>query len=168
MPFTISHAVIAPPLAKLSRNTLPIAALAIGSMTPIFIAYLQCNQYADSSMEGAFLPNLALGYFSHLVFTLPTCGLPFFWYQHDLKLDSFRHFFSFFIGIIIALLIGTATHLIWDGLPTQTLELLFSRLFIANCSLVWPPYPLHRIFNSVHLLWHYLFRLDEYSLLSAP
>ncbi|MFX5472269.1 DUF4184 family protein, partial [Acinetobacter baumannii] len=27
MPFTISHAVIAPPLAKLSRNTLPIAAL---------------------------------------------------------------------------------------------------------------------------------------------
>jgi hypothetical protein len=37
MPFTISHAVLAPPLAKLSGDRLPIAAIAIGSMTPIFI-----------------------------------------------------------------------------------------------------------------------------------
>ncbi len=41
MPFTISHAVIAPPIAKLSRNNLPIAALAIGSMTPDLYRLLQ-------------------------------------------------------------------------------------------------------------------------------
>ena len=34
MPFTLSHAVLAPPLARLSRGHLPIAALAIGCMTP--------------------------------------------------------------------------------------------------------------------------------------
>ena len=34
MPFTLSHAILAPPLSKLSGNRLPIAALAIGTMTP--------------------------------------------------------------------------------------------------------------------------------------
>jgi hypothetical protein len=37
MPFTLSHAVLAPPLAKLSRHTLPTAALAIGCMVPDLI-----------------------------------------------------------------------------------------------------------------------------------
>ncbi|WP_416172827.1 DUF4184 family protein, partial [Escherichia coli] len=34
MPFTLSHAILAPPIAKLSDQRLPVAALAIGCMTP--------------------------------------------------------------------------------------------------------------------------------------
>jgi len=44
MPFTISHAVLAPPLAKLSGDRLPIAAIAIGSMTPdLYRLFTQAN-----------------------------------------------------------------------------------------------------------------------------
>ncbi|HCL58892.1 MAG TPA: DUF4184 domain-containing protein, partial [Acinetobacter sp.] len=34
MPFTLSHAVLAPPISYLTGNRLPVAALAIGSMVP--------------------------------------------------------------------------------------------------------------------------------------
>ena len=34
MPFTISHAVLAPPISKLTGHALPVAALAIGCMVP--------------------------------------------------------------------------------------------------------------------------------------
>ena len=49
-------------------------------------------------MEGAFLPKpcIRVIILCHLVFTLPTCGLPFLGIQHDLKLDSFRHFLAFY------------------------------------------------------------------------
>ncbi len=65
MPFTISHAVIAPPLAKLSRNTLPIAALAIGSMTPdLYRLFTMQSGMLTHQWKGLFYPNLALGYYS--------------------------------------------------------------------------------------------------------
>ena len=44
MPFTISHAVLAPPLSKLSGGRLPIAALAIGCMVPdLFRLFTNAN-----------------------------------------------------------------------------------------------------------------------------
>lgn len=49
-------------------------------------------------MEGAFLPNLALGLlFSAIWYLLYRPVLYRFWYQHDLKLDSFRLFLAFLL-----------------------------------------------------------------------
>ncbi len=96
MPFTISHAVIATPLAKLSRNTLPIAALAIGSMTPdLYRLFTMQSGMLTHQWKGLFYPNLALGLlFSAIWYLLyRPVVYRFFGIQHDLKLDSFRHFF---------------------------------------------------------------------------
>ena len=55
MPFTLSHAVLAPPLAKLSGNRLPLAALAIGCMVPdlirLFVADAAGNNARKTKTE---------------------------------------------------------------------------------------------------------------------
>ncbi|WP_151731170.1 DUF4184 family protein, partial [Acinetobacter seifertii] len=91
MPFTISHAVIAPPIAKLSRNTLPIAALAIGSMTPdLYRLFTVQSSMLTHQWKGLLYPNLALGLlFCAIWYVLYRPAVyRFFGIQHDLKLDS--------------------------------------------------------------------------------
>ncbi len=81
MPFTISHAVIAPPLSKLSRNTLPVAALAIGSMTPdLYRLFTMQSGMLTHQWKGLIYPNLTLGliFLCYLVLSISTCNLPFF------------------------------------------------------------------------------------------
>ncbi|MGO3383513.1 MAG: DUF4184 family protein, partial [Acinetobacter guillouiae] len=62
MPFTLSHAVLAPPLSKLSGNRLPIAALAIGTMTPDLYRVLVKNEiYLNHQFKGIIYPDLLVG-----------------------------------------------------------------------------------------------------------
>lgn len=148
MPFTISHAVIAPPLSKLSQNTLPIAALAIGSMTPdLYRLFTVHSSMLTHQWKGLIYPNLALG----LVF----CAVWYFLYrpvlyrffgvQHDLALNSLKRISIFFIGIIFALIIGIATHLIWDGLTHADFRtFVFKDVLAKTVHLFGRPYPLHR------------------------
>lgn len=149
MPFTISHAVIASPLSKLSQNTLPIAALAIGSMTPdLYRLFTVHSNMLTHQWKGLIYPNLALG----LVF----CAVWYFLYrpviyrffgvQHDLALNSLKRISIFFIGIIFALIIGIATHLIWDGLTHADFRtFVFKDVLATTVHLFGRPYPLHRL-----------------------
>ena len=90
MPFTISHAVIAPPLAKLSRNTLPIA-LAIGSMTPdLYRLFTMQSGMLTHQWQGLFYPNLALGLlFSAIWYLLYRPVVYRFWYPTRFKTRFF-------------------------------------------------------------------------------
>ncbi|MFH4122482.1 DUF4184 family protein, partial [Acinetobacter baumannii] len=56
----------------------------------------------------------------------------FFGIQHDLKLDSFKRFIYFLIGIIFALIIGIATHLIWDGLTHSDFRTFIFQDFLSQ------------------------------------
>lgn len=118
MPFTLAHIVIASPISKISNNTLPIAALAIGSMTPdLFRLFSNSVGLETHTWSAIFYPNLFLG----LVF----CGL---WYglfrpttyaclalKDDLNVSSFLSFLKFVTAICIALILGNTTHILWDG-----------------------------------------------------
>ena len=65
MPFTISHTVLAPPIAKLTGGRLPIAAVAVGSMTPdLYRLFTVADYYLTHQWQGLFFHNF---YFS-LVF----------------------------------------------------------------------------------------------------
>src|SRR5687768_5925776 len=63
MPFTISHAVLAPPLARLSAHRLPMSALAVGCMTPdaAHFLFLMPGPNAGHSWAGLILLDLPLG-----------------------------------------------------------------------------------------------------------
>lgn len=148
MPFTISHAVIAPPLSKLSQNTLPIAALAIGSMTPdLYRLFTVQSSMLTHQWKGLIYPNLALG--------LAFCAVWYFLYRPVVYRfwcatwswpQLFKTYFYIFIGVIFALIVGIATHLIWDGLTHSDFRtFVFKDVLATTIHLFGHPYPLHRL-----------------------
>ncbi len=149
MPFTLSHAVLAPPLAKLSGQRLPIAALAIGCMLPDLHRLFTLRQDPTPHLWSALLyPNLFLG----LVF----CALWSLLYRpalyrfmgvyHPLNLNTIKSALGFVGGMILALLIGNATHLIWDGLTHHDFRSFAFQDFLAqSVQLGTDIYPMHRV-----------------------
>ncbi|GIT82996.1 hypothetical protein DSM16313_07780 [Acinetobacter seohaensis] len=149
MPFTLSHAVLAPPLAKLLGQRLPIAALAIGCMLPDLHRLFTLRQDPTPHLWSAlFYPNLFLG--------LMFCAL---WYlvyrpalyrfvgvHHPLNLNTIKSALGFVGGMILALLIGNATHLIWDGLTHHDFRSFAFQDFLAqSVQLGTDIYPMHRV-----------------------
>lgn len=149
MPFTLSHAVLAPPLAKLLGQRLPIAALAIGCMLPDLHRLFTLRQDPTPHLWSALLyPNLLLG----LVF----CALWYLLYRpalyrfvgvhHPLNLNTIKSALGFVGGMILALLIGNATHLIWDGLTHHDFRSFAFQDFLAqSVQLGTDIYPMHRV-----------------------
>lgn len=149
MPFTLSHAVLAPPLAKLLGQRLPIAALAIGCMLPDLHRLFTLRQDPTPHLWSALLyPNLLLG----LVF----CALWYLLYRpalyrfvgvhHPLNLNTIKSALGFIGGMILALLIGNATHLIWDGLTHHDFRSFAFQDFLAqSVQLGTDIYPMHRV-----------------------
>ena len=149
MPFTLSHAVLAPPLSKLTGHRLPIAALAIGCMVPDLIRLFSNSQDAHTHLWRALIqPDLWMG----LAFALLWYALyrpviyRFLGIRHDLALHSFSSAIRFFISISLAILLGTATHIIWDGLTHVDFRTFaFHDWLSQNITLFQYSYPLHRI-----------------------
>ena len=149
MPFTISHAVLAPPISKLTGHALPVAALAIGCMVPdLYRLFTQENSNTTHLWTSIIHPDLWIG--------LGFCLL---WYliyrpviyrlsgiQHPLNIESFKSAIQFFIGVIAAVLVGTATHIIWDGLTHVDFRTFaFKDVLSQNLTLFHHQYPVHRI-----------------------
>lgn len=149
MPFTLSHAILAAPISKLTANTLPIAALAIGCMVPDLIRLFSQDSGQQTHLWHSMIqPNLWIG--------LGFCALWYFIYrpviyrflgiQDALKLLTFYDTVKFLLGVIVAVLIGTATHLIWDGLTHADFRTFaFKETLSQNVHLFGQVYPLHRI-----------------------
>ena len=63
MPFTISHAVLAPPISKLTGHALPVAALAIGCMVPdLYRLFTQENSNTTHLWTSIIHPDLWIGF----------------------------------------------------------------------------------------------------------
>lgn len=124
MPFTLSHAAAVIPVKKITQNLLPLSALVIGSFSPDF-------RY--------FFPQISLGILSHsltgvFIFCLPL-SLITLWLFHafvkepisqllPVSLQSRIDFttpkqfflpFNRFVAILVAILIGALTHILWDS-----------------------------------------------------
>lgn len=149
MPFTISHAVLAPPIAKLTGYRLPISALAIGSMTPDLYRLFTSESYDTSHQwQGLIVPNLLIG----LAFCLLWYGLYrpaiFRWIGMVKPIDwsSFDKMLGFILSVIIALIVGISSHLIWDGLTHSDFRTFaFEHFLNRPVSLFDNVYPMHRV-----------------------
>ncbi|MGL5159414.1 MAG: DUF4184 family protein [Acinetobacter junii] len=149
MPFTLSHAVLAPPLSKLTKGHLPIAALAIGCMTPdLYRLFTQANLPIAHQWSGVIFPNLPIGLFFCLLWYLiyrpvmyRVLGI-----IHPLNIKSFDQIITFVLMTCFAIIIGTATHLVWDGLTHLDFRTFaFRDLLAQNISIFGLNYPLHFI-----------------------
>ena len=169
MPFTLSHAVLAPVIARVSQNTLPLAALAIGCMLPdIYRLFVSHGGHISHQWSGQIYPNLLLG----LIFA----GL---WYSvyrpilyqlldlsAPLKIYHFSSALRFIVCVVIALIIGNATHILWDGLTHVDYRTLILHDFLSQeITLFGFIYPLHfmlQVLSSFitlpllgYWIWHY-------------
>lgn len=139
MPFTLAHTVIASPISKLSNNTLPIAALAIGSMTPdLFRLFSNSLGLETHTWSAIFHANLPLGlafcclWYGLFRPTLYTCLA----LKDDLNISSFLSFLKFVMVICIALILGNATHVLWDGFThLDSRTLIHSSILESSISL---------------------------------
>jgi hypothetical protein len=149
MPFTLSHAVLAPPLSKLSKGHLPIAALAIGCMTPdLYRLFTQQSIDLTHQWSGILFPNLPIGLCFCLLWYLIYRPViyRFLGIRHALNIKSFDNFIAFSLMSCVAVIIGTATHLIWDGLTHLDFRTFaFKSLLAQQISLFGIDYPLHFI-----------------------
>lgn len=149
MPFTLSHAVLAPPISYLTGNRLPVAALAIGSMVPdLHRLFTHTNSNITHLWSSLIHPDLWIG--------LAFCAV---WYliyrpviyrfigiQHDLKIHNILSALKFTLVMCLAVIIGTATHLIWDGLTHVDFRTFaFHEVLAQQFQLFGNSYPLHRI-----------------------
>ncbi len=149
MPFTLSHAVLAPPISKLTGNRLPIAALAIGTMVPDLFRLFTNSDYSGShEWSGLIFPNLLVGIiFCLLWYTLyRPMLLAFFGLNKPLNIGSVNRFCGFVIAIIASVIIGTVTHIVWDGLTHVDFRTFaFKEILMQPVSLFDHSYPLHRV-----------------------
>jgi hypothetical protein len=123
MPFTLSHPAAAIPLA---RWGLPLSALVVGSMSPDFFFYLRLMPppwgHFSHSVAGLFLfclpSSLLVLCCFHMLLKWSIISLLPHALQMRLVLPAAQFTFlpwSRFAMVVVAVLIGAATHLIWDS-----------------------------------------------------
>lgn len=181
MPFTLSHAVLAPPIAKLSGGRLPIGALAIGCMVPdLYRLLVKKEVLINHQWHGILHPDLWVG----LLFCFLWYGLyrPMIFQaigiSNPLKLHSFGQIIKFVFSLVIAVIIGTATHIIWDGLTHLDFRTFAFRDFLAQpIHLFDHIYPMHSVLQIgcsflalPFLIWmaiHYILTYQQHHPISA-
>lgn len=149
MPFTLSHAVLAPPISKLTGGRLPIGALAIGCMTPdLYRVLVKTEIYLNHQFKGVIYPDLLVGLFFCCLWYCLYRPLFFklFNIHNPLIINSVPKFFQFLIWMVLAIIIGTATHIIWDGLTHLDFRTFAFRDFLAQpVNILNHIYPMHKV-----------------------
>lgn len=125
MPFTFSHPAMVLPLTYLPKRWLSLTGLVIGSMTPDFEYFLRMKVESEYShtLAGLLWFDLPLGLllcfiFQNIVRNSLFDNLPTFLKSRFLTFKQFnwnRHFKENWLVVIISILAGAASHLLWDS-----------------------------------------------------
>jgi hypothetical protein len=129
MPFTLAHPAAALPLHRLCRSRLPLSALIIGTMVPDFAYFMPyAAGISTHNLEALIWFCWPVGFAAWLVFThvleRPTIALLPLRFQSMLRPEAERMSVSLLTRVSVALVIGAATHLIWDSFTHATSPLV--------------------------------------------
>ena len=125
MPFTFSHPALVLPFSKVKSDSVCLSALILGSMIPDFQYFIamKLNGRFSHTLGGVFLFDLPVAILVLIIFhglvKKPLLdNLPGYFSSRLAKLKSFN-FWQYSkqhpIGLVLCILIGTASHLVWDG-----------------------------------------------------
>ena len=125
MPFTFSHPAAVLPLTYLPKRWISMTGLVIGSITPDFEYFLRMRVYSvySHTWEGLFWFNLPLAIilsfiFHSIVRDSLIDNLPKFFNSRFLIFKNFnwtQHFKNNISVVIVSILFGAMTHIIWDN-----------------------------------------------------
>ena len=125
MPFTFSHPAIVLPLTYLPRQWVSLTGLVIGSLTPDFEYFLRMSIKSSYShtIDGLFWFDLPLGLllafiFHNMVRDSLLDNLPTFLKSRFSALRQFewnKYFKKNLLVVTVSILIGAASHILWDG-----------------------------------------------------
>ena len=125
MPFTFSHPAIVLPFLKIRHASISMSALIIGSITPDFEYFIRMKATGRYShtLEGMFFLDLPVACIIAVVFHLlvkqPLLNnAPNYFYSRLIVLKNFdfiTHIRNNFLSFIGCLLIGIASHILWDS-----------------------------------------------------
>lgn len=134
MPFTFSHPAATLPLAFIPKKYISITGLVIGSMTPDFEYFFRLKHLKTVShtWSGMFWFDLPLGIALLIVFNVVIRdalieNVPLFLNRRLSRFDTTLgkdHIQRNVLVIIICLLIGIASHLVWDRLTHKTSDII--------------------------------------------
>ncbi|MGI8685779.1 MAG: DUF4184 family protein [Acidimicrobiales bacterium] len=123
MPFTIAHAIVAPPLAKLTGGRLAVSALAVGAMAPDFeyLLFLETRRTVGHTPLGLLtfcLPaSLCVLLLWHGLVKRPLAGLlPDRWAHVGAALSRpLPRSWQLVAATVAGVLLGAWTHIAWDS-----------------------------------------------------
>jgi hypothetical protein len=163
MPFTFSHPALILPLQKYFGKWFSLTGLVVGSMVPDFEYFLQLRTRRSFShaMPGVFYFDLPLAFlltfiFHGIVRNSLFDNLPAFFKRRFLRYRSFNwptYFKKHWLMIFFSILIGIASHLLWDdfthihGYFVHKIPFLKNNLIIGNFQI-----PYYRIFQHLSSL----------------
>lgn len=148
MAFTVSHMLLAPVIYRLSQRRLPLAAVAIGCMTPdLFRLFTQQNLIISHLWRGLIFPDLWIG--------LVGSGLWYLLYRPviftglgliaPLSLHNVKQQSVFCMTTVCAVLLGTISHFLWDSFTHVDTRTWFARDFLQqSISMFGYHMPMHR------------------------
>ena len=179
MPFTLSHAVVAAPLHYVSGQRLPYAAIVIGSMAPDLHRLFTTNT-SNATHEWQHIFNLTL--WIGLAFCLLWYGLfrPFIYrclgLQDPIHLPNLKTALIFIFTLMLGVVMGICTHLIWDGLTHDDFRtFIFHDALRQEITLFSHSYPLHRILQLLSsaltlpfLIWMCIVYYQRHKTLNVP
>ncbi len=142
MPFTFSHPALVLPANRLSRQLYSMTGLIIGSMTPDFEYFIRMNDESifSHSLRGLFYFDLPLGLALCFVFhdivrdeliTNLSSGLQ----ERFNVLKNFdwnAHFRKTWPVVLLSIIIGAASHIIWDSFTHRNGYFIFKFPFLKT------------------------------------
>lgn len=134
MPFTFSHPAAVLPLSLIPKKWISVTGLVIGSITPDFEYFFRMEQDSiySHTWAGIFWFDLPLGLFLVYLFNFLVRkelieNLPEFLNRRFSKFSVFRrdlNKLSNLLFMLLSLLIGIVSHIIWDKLTHKTVNLI--------------------------------------------
>ncbi len=172
MPFTVSHAAAVLPLHRLSKHTLPLTALMVGSMAPdfgYFFSY-EVSRPLTHSFPGLIIFSLPVGLLVWLFYVaiLEKATITLLcdrWHTRFAHTDAITP--SLIFRASISIVLGAVTHLLWDSFTHRGTFVTdaFPALLGPTPGLAWLPifHLLHGLSSLVGLviLWFWLQHLHR-------
>lgn len=163
MPFTFSHPAIILPLVYLPGKCFSLTGLVIGSLTPDFEYFIRMKVKSNYShtIEGLLFFNLPLGLilafiFHNIVRDSLVDNLPAFLQSRFSRYKKFnwnQHFKTNWYVVVISLIIGAASHILWDGFTHENAYFVQTFSGLSNTIYVFGNHiPIFRILQHVSTL----------------